>query len=72
MIVAPLLIAVIWGLFLSPRAAVSLPEWAKFAIEAVLFGSVFAGLLTVGLAVWGGIGLAVWLIDKIAILTLAE
>jgi hypothetical protein len=71
-IAAPVLIAVTWGMFLSPRAAVPLPEWARFTIEAVLFGGVFVGLVFVGLAVWGAIGLVVWLVDKVVLLVLGQ
>lgn len=71
-IVAPLVIAVIWGMFLSPRAAIPLPEWARFVIEAVLFGGVFVGLVSVGLTLVGAVGVVVWLVDKIVILAMSE
>jgi hypothetical protein len=36
-IAGPLAVAVVWGLFLSPKATITLPAGAQFAVEAVLF-----------------------------------
>jgi len=55
-IVAPLALAVIWGIFASPRAPVALPQWPKFALRVgLLLGS------AVALAVAGRPGLALGL-----------
>ncbi|SCF36794.1 YrdB family protein [Micromonospora mirobrigensis] len=61
---APLLIAVVWGVFCSPRASVRLPAPAKLAVQAACF--VVAGLLLAlaGHPVLGGLLVAVWAVDR--------
>jgi Protein of unknown function (DUF2568) len=44
---APLLAAVLWGLFAAPRAPVSVPP-AKFAVELLVFGSAALTLYATG------------------------
>ena len=43
---APLLIAVIWGTFVAPKAAYPLHGFTLLALEAILFGSGVAALVT--------------------------
>jgi len=43
---APLLMAVVWGTFISPKAAVEVPAAAWLGIQAVLFGAAAAALAT--------------------------
>lgn len=64
-ILGPILVAVVWGLFLSPKAAVTIPSIAALMIEAGLFLGVGAGLFAVGLAVPAAIGVAVWALDRL-------
>ena len=45
---APLVAAVVWGVFLSPRAAVPLPGFLILMLQAVVFGAAAAGLLATG------------------------
>ena len=45
---APLLAAVVWGLFAAPRARVPLPLAGRLAVELVFFGSAAAGLWATG------------------------
>lgn len=66
-LVAVALVGLVWGLFLSPRAAVPLPGPAAVALEALLFVGTGAGLLAIGLGLPAAIGLAVWVIDRIAL-----
>jgi len=40
---APVLAAVVWGMFLAPKAAVQLPTVAYWALKAVIFGLAVAG-----------------------------
>jgi len=52
---APLVIAVVWGLFVSPKAKIELPRPAQFAVEllvwaAASFALVAAGQVVLGLA----------------------
>jgi Protein of unknown function (DUF2568) len=42
---APLVAAVIWGAFLSPRVPVQLPVSISLLLEATVFGSAAAGLV---------------------------
>ncbi len=41
---APLVTAVVWGTFVSPRAPVQLPVLLSFILQALVFGSSAAGL----------------------------
>jgi len=45
---APLLTAVIWGTFVSPKASVPVPEAARFMIELILFSLSAAALYAAG------------------------
>jgi hypothetical protein len=63
-------VAVCWGLFLSPKAAIPLPTAAGFALEAVLFVGTGAGLFLSGITVATVIGAACWLINRILLATL--
>lgn len=56
--------AIVWGLFLSPKAAVPLPWPAALGIEAALFIGTGAGLFVIGLAIPAGIGVTLWIIDR--------
>ena len=40
--------AVIWGMFVSPKARYRLPEWGRLALEVVLFGSAVLALNATG------------------------
>ena len=43
---APLLMAVVWGVYISPKATVKLPEAAWIGLQAVLFGAAAVALAT--------------------------
>ena len=45
---APLVAAVVWGTFLSPRVPVSLPGTLVLLLQALVFASTTAGLVTTG------------------------
>jgi hypothetical protein len=45
---APLLVAVVWGLFVSPKAKVELPRRAQFAIELLVFAAAAVALVAAG------------------------
>lgn len=66
-IVAPLVVAIVWGLFLSPRARYALREPVKIALETLLFVAVGCALFAVGLGVVAVIGVGIWAADRIAI-----
>ena len=52
-IVAPIAVAVVWGLFVSPKARFPLSRTLWIAVQLVLFGGAVAGLLAVGHVVLG-------------------
>lgn len=66
-ILAIVAVAVVWGLFLSPKAAVRLPPPAALLIEAALFVGVGAGLVAIGFGVAAIIGVAAWVADRVAL-----
>ncbi len=66
-ILAVALVATVWGLFLSPRAAVPLPWPATLGIEAALFVGTGIGLLVIGCGIPAGVGVALWIVDRIAL-----
>jgi len=45
---APLVAAVVWGTFLSPRAPVELPWGVVLGLQALVFASAAAGLVATG------------------------
>lgn len=63
-IVAVVVAASVWGLFLSPKATISLPASGRLAIEAALVLGTGAGLLAVGMGTPAAIGVAIWVIDR--------
>ena len=44
----PLVAAFVWGVFLSPRAALALPETLVLVLQAVVFGAAAASLVATG------------------------
>jgi Protein of unknown function (DUF2568) len=52
-VVLPVAAAVIWGLFVSPKARFALPSSWWIAIQVVLFGGAVGGLIAVGSTVLG-------------------
>jgi uncharacterized protein DUF2568 len=61
-VAAPVAAAVVWGLFVSPKARVPLPTVAWIAVQVVLFGAAVLGLVLAGNVVLGvlfGIAVAV-------------
>ncbi|MCA9878355.1 MAG: YrdB family protein [Thermomicrobiales bacterium] len=71
-ILAPVAVAIVWGLFLSPKAAIALPPAARLVLEAAPFIGVGAGLVTIGFGAAAAIGVAIWLTDRIAIALLSR
>lgn len=60
-------VALIWGLFVSPKRHYALVAPWPLVIEAALFLGVGAGLVTVGLTTPATVVIGVWLIDLIAL-----
>ncbi len=42
---APLLAAIVWGMFVAPNASVPVSDLARLALEIVVFGAATAGLV---------------------------
>ncbi len=49
---APLLAAIIWGTFLSPKAAVTVPGVIRFILQVIVFGAAVAVLFAAGRPTW--------------------
>ena len=45
---APLLMAIVWGAFIAPRAPVPVPTWLWLVLQVAVFGSAAAGLVAAG------------------------
>jgi hypothetical protein len=61
-VIAPLVAAVVWGLFVSPKARFQLSRPLWVGVQAVLFGAAVAGLVASGQGVLGltfGVAVAV-------------
>ncbi|MEI5906698.1 YrdB family protein [Bacillus spongiae] len=43
----PLLIAIIWGMFIAPTSPITLPLWMQLGLEAFIFGFAFWALCSV-------------------------
>lgn len=63
----PLLAAVVWGTFVSPKARIPLREPGRFAVEVVVFGAAVVALVAAGRPVWGiGLGV-VYLLNRLVL-----
>ncbi|MCW3843136.1 YrdB family protein [Micromonospora yasonensis] len=69
---APLLIAVVWGVFCSPRANVPLPAPAKLGVQAACFLTGGLLLALAGRPVPGAVLVAVWAVDKALLTALGD
>jgi Protein of unknown function (DUF2568) len=49
---APLLAAIVWGMFVAPKATVKLPAPAQLALKVAIFGLAAAGLALAGQPGW--------------------
>lgn len=59
-----------WGLFLSPKAAIAVPAMVALGIEAALFLGVGAALYLIGVGYPSLIFVAIWALDRIALAVL--
>ena len=50
---APAVVAVVWGLFVSPKAKIELPRPARFAVELAVWAAAALALVAAGQAVLG-------------------
>jgi hypothetical protein len=62
---APLLAAIVWGILLSPKAAVKVTGVIKFILQVSVFGAAVVALFAAGRPTWAwGLGLLV-ILNKI-------
>lgn len=61
---APILAAVLWGMFVAPKAVRPLHDPAKLLVELLVFGGAAAGLYAAGQPVWAGVLLVVYGINR--------
>ena len=52
-VLLPLIAAIVWGLFVSPRARIAVPYWLWLAIQLLLFGLAIGGLVLTGQTLLG-------------------
>ena len=64
---APLLVAVVWGVFVSPKAAVALPWSVHLLIELVIFGLATLALYAAGRPTLGWVLAVVFVINCVLI-----
>ena len=69
-IAAVIVLAVVWGLFLSPKATLDIRPAGRVCLETVLFVAVGAALWATGLGGAGAALVAVWVLDRIALAAL--
>ncbi|MGC3864212.1 YrdB family protein [Micromonospora chersina] len=69
---APLVIAVVWGIFCSPRATVALPAPAKLGVQAACFLTGGLLLALAGRPVPGALLVALWALDKTLLILSGE
>ena len=69
-VVAVIVLAVVWGLLLSPKARFDIRPAGRVLLETVLFAAVAAALWASGLGVAGIALFAVWALDRIALAAL--
>ena len=65
-IVAPFVVAVLWGSYVAPRAPWRIPGWGRLVPELAVFGGATAALVYTGYVRTGWIFGAVALLDTIA------
>lgn len=66
-VLTPVAIAVVWGTFLSPKARVTIPGWARVAFEALLFVGSGYLLWRVGSPTAGAALAVVWVLDRVVL-----
>lgn len=64
---APLFVAVVWGLWIAPRARYALNPWLKEGLALLVFGSTALALVAVEQATWGIIFLGVALVNSVVV-----
>jgi hypothetical protein len=66
-VVTPLVVAAIWGLFLSPRSRFDIGAMPRFLLEFALFLGGLGMCIAADAGVWGAVLFGTWLADTIAL-----
>ncbi len=66
-VLAPIVVIALWATFLSPKAPVVIPPWAKLVLEAILFGVVGYLCWRAGAPVAGAALAVVWVVDRLVL-----
>lgn len=66
-ILAPATLIAIWGMFLSPKARVTIPPSARITLEALLFGGVSYLLWQAGAPAIGTALAVVWVLHRVVL-----
>jgi hypothetical protein len=67
---APILAAVLWGVFVAPKAVRPLHDPAKLLVELVVFGGAAAGLFAAGQPLWASALLVVYGVNRLLLVWL--
>ena len=62
---APLLAAIVWGIFLSPKATVKVPRVIKFILQVIVFGAAVAALFAADRPTWAWVFGLLVILNKI-------
>ncbi|MGZ3584009.1 MAG: YrdB family protein [Ktedonobacterales bacterium] len=68
----PLLIVVVWGLFIAPRATVKVPDPVNLVLRLVVFGLAVAGLAAAGQLTWAWVLGAVVVVNLVLVRVLGQ
>ncbi len=68
----PLLAAIVWGIYISPKASVKLPMPAVLLIEAFLFAAATVCLILSGFVIFAVIFACVAAVNRVIIISLYE
>jgi hypothetical protein len=68
--VLPLVVAVVWGVFIAPKARVKVSRPVWYALQIVIFGSASLALASVW-SPWAGVAFALIVVANIALLAIA-
>ncbi|WP_454855878.1 YrdB family protein [Promicromonospora soli] len=66
-VLAPAAVIALWGTFLSPKARVTVPGWARVTLEALLFGGAGYLIWQTGAPTAGAALAAAWVLDRVAL-----
>ncbi|REE88987.1 uncharacterized protein DUF2568 [Paenibacillus taihuensis] len=64
---APLLAAVVWGMFVAPKASIVVPTWLQLLLEIVVMGSAAVALYAAGRVTLSTVFLLIYIVNRILI-----